>query len=117
MKIRLEREIQSQWTAEDARARALQWAVSQGFRCTSDRLTKWVFERGSLAGSAVSFDLRKHPTTVTIDLDLSRNALHIVYELHSPMALQTPSDESRVREQFDLLVALFAAPTSVSHSG
>ena len=71
-----------------------------------DQDTEWEYERGSHLVAAFTFDVRKVPTVVTINISEARPShVECVMHVKSLWGIATPGDPKRVEEQIELLVA------------
>ena len=106
MNIRQDRTFTVGATSDLVSTRLKEWANASDFVCTSDSPHRWVFRRGSSWQALYSFDIRKAPTEVTVEV-VTEQPLTVRSTMHVRSLLQytTPGDEKRVSEQLDVLVA------------
>jgi len=78
------------------------WSEKYKFKLTKENEI-WYCQRGSHFRASCSFDVRYVPTTVTIKLN--DNKIDILFHVKSFFYHAMPSDNSRVDEQLELLMA------------
>jgi hypothetical protein len=77
-------------------------AQSCGYTIETPSENKWTLCRGSLWHAVFTFDVRKLPTTVTIEV-ISPTRLHIDLLCHSALTISTPGDPKRISRELDEL--------------
>lgn len=106
MNVEHERELELDATAKDVSDRLNRWATASAFICIRETAQGWSYERGSSLAALYTFDIRKIPTDVQVDI-LSENPLtvHCKWHVEAALTISTPGDAKRIAEQFDLLIA------------
>jgi len=106
MNIRIQREFRTDAEADTIRERLGKWSDKYTFICTRDQHADWEFQRGSHLMAAFTFDVRKIPTTVTINVsDGTPEHVECIMHVKSSWNIATPGDPKRVEEQIELLIA------------
>ena len=106
MRIRQQREIFIDASSDEITNRATTWAAKADFVLKTQTSTQLRFVRGSLWKALYTFDVRKLPTGVTLTVsEGSPTTVTCEFDVRSPITIQTPGDEKRISEHFDLLIA------------
>jgi hypothetical protein len=90
------------WKMDALTRRGLVNAVVCGYTIETPSENKWTLCRGSLWHAVFTFDVRKLPTTVTIEV-ISPTRLHIDLLCHSALTISTPGDPKRISRELDEL--------------
>ncbi len=86
--------------------RAREWATREKWEVLSQSDARLVVKRGGGIWSWFTFDIRKLPTTVTVEVKGNGPYEATVrYEVKSGAQAETADDRKRVEEQLELIVA------------
>lgn len=80
---------------------------SCGFAITNRSKRNWTLKRGSLWHALYTFDVRKLPTTVVLEMN-SAKQLFISLRCRSVLTVATPGDAKRISQELDELETQFA---------
>ena len=105
MNIKQETTIEVHCDTEQLAGRLRTWAASADFTRTSTSPTGWLFHRGSNWQAVYTFDIRKVPTEVCVEIS-GRDPLRVYASMHCKSWLQYTSQRNRkhLSEHFGLLV-------------
>ena len=87
-------------TADEFEHRVPEAAQTCGYTIVAQRKHQWTLRRGSLWHALYTFDIRKLPTTTTIDL-ISPGRIHIHLRCQSSLTISTPGDRKRFECELD----------------
>ncbi|MCC5844056.1 MAG: hypothetical protein JJU05_07385 [Verrucomicrobia bacterium] len=106
MHIQIERNIQIKDGISSLANRLKNWSHKYRFTCHQNSNGQWIYKRGTPLQAFYTFDIRKVPTTVTMNA-LGENPTIVQCRIlvKSGLQLATPDDPMRVEEQLDLLEA------------
>jgi hypothetical protein len=107
MRITIKRLVESGCRSrEDLSARLAFWASRYGFLRIEDDENTFIFSRGSHWQALYTFDIRKVPTTVTVEMRSDKDGLcQCGMTCGSWLQISAPRDQQRLSEQMDLLEA------------
>jgi hypothetical protein len=82
------------------------WSEGAGFTLQSKTPSRWVYRRGSHWHAAYTFDIRKIPTEVVVQLlDGQGNRVQCSVDCGSWLQMETGWDRAKVQAVLDVLVA------------